>query len=228
MKQHLIATGALACAVLFATAPAVAQQVHHQHAGHHAEAPKGKSKKQCDCCNGVEALKKAVKRMHQSMNIAYTGNADVDFARGMVPHHQGAVEMAKAVLMYGKDADLKALAERIIIAQEQEILQMSHWLSTKGSGKIHAYGSKDASIAAYNKAMEAMHHGMMVNYTGNADLDFINGMIPHHQGAIDMAHIQLKYGKDAWLNELSDNIITGQSSEIAMMERIRDRLTSKK
>jgi uncharacterized protein (DUF305 family) len=66
--------------------------------------------------------------MHAAMTITYTGNADVDFARGMIPHHKGAVEMAKVVLQYGKDPQLRKLARDIIKAQDTEIAFMQRWL----------------------------------------------------------------------------------------------------
>jgi uncharacterized protein (DUF305 family) len=75
------------------------------------------------------AFAKANAAMHTGMNIEYSGNADVDFAKGMIPHHQGAVEMAKIVLQYGKDAELRKLAEGIVAAQESEIKFMNDWLA---------------------------------------------------------------------------------------------------
>ncbi|MGL4489018.1 MAG: CopM family metallochaperone, partial [Rhizobiaceae bacterium] len=54
---------------------------------------------------------------------------DVDFAKGMIPHHQGAVDMAKIVLQYGKDADLRKLAEGVVSTQESEIKFMTEWLA---------------------------------------------------------------------------------------------------
>jgi uncharacterized protein (DUF305 family) len=71
-------------------------------------------------------------RMHQDMDIAYTGDADVDFARGMIPHHQGAIDMAKVVLQHGKDPELKKLAQEIVSAQEKEIAFIQDWLRKKG------------------------------------------------------------------------------------------------
>lgn len=71
-------------------------------------------------------------RMHQDMNIPYTGDADVDFARGMVPHHQGAIDMARIVLRHGTDPQMKKLAEEIIAAQEKEIAFIQDWLKKKG------------------------------------------------------------------------------------------------
>lgn len=68
-------------------------------------------------------------RMHVGMDIDYTGDADVDFVRGMIPHHQGAIDMAKVVLQYGKDPELKKLAEGIVTAQTAEIKQMQGWLN---------------------------------------------------------------------------------------------------
>ena len=66
----------------------------------------------------------AVERMHVAMNVPFTGNADRDFARMMIPHHQGAIDMALAELRYGKDKRLKRLAQEIIVDQEQEITVM--------------------------------------------------------------------------------------------------------
>jgi uncharacterized protein (DUF305 family) len=75
------------------------------------------------------AFAKANGAMHTGMDIDFSGNTDVDFAKGMIPHHQGAVEMAKIVLQYGKDAEIRTLAEGIVAAQEVEIKFMNDWLA---------------------------------------------------------------------------------------------------
>lgn len=78
------------------------------------------------------AFMEANDRMHANMMMEYTGNADVDFIKGMIPHHQGAVEMAKIVLEHGKDPEVRKLAEGIIAAQEAEIKWMTEWLAKNG------------------------------------------------------------------------------------------------
>lgn len=78
------------------------------------------------------AYLEANSRMHAAMMQDYTGNADVDFIRGMIPHHQGAVEMAKIVLEHGKDPEVRKLAEAVIAAQEAEIKWMQDWLAKNG------------------------------------------------------------------------------------------------
>ncbi len=63
----------------------------------------------------------ATARMHAAMHVPFTGDADRDFARMMIPHHQGAIDMAMVELRYGKDERLKRLAQEIIVSQKQEI-----------------------------------------------------------------------------------------------------------
>ena len=72
------------------------------------------------------------------------------------------------------------------------------------------------------QAMRNMHHNMMSPYTNDADSDFVNHMIPHHQGAVDMAKIELQYGKDPELRKLAKNIISSQQKEIKQMQNWQD------
>jgi uncharacterized protein (DUF305 family) len=85
--------------------------------------PKGDNSPSSLALHGVNA------KMHEAMDITFTGNSDRDFVAGMIPHHQGAIDMAKVVLAFGKDPEVKKLAEDIIKAQEQEIAWMKSWLA---------------------------------------------------------------------------------------------------
>lgn len=144
MKSTLIAGIVLACLTL----PAAAQQhqgmhhgghgqpapgpnhqgMHHggQHGGHGQPAAKANEPA------STTAFRAANDRMHKDMDIKFSGNADIDFIRGMIPHHQGAIDMARVVLEHGKDAETRKLAEEIIAAQEKEIAFMREWLKKKG------------------------------------------------------------------------------------------------
>ena len=113
----LALTGALA------SAGSALAQSHQGHGSHGASAADSAS---------TAAYKAVNDKMHKDMMVAFTGDADADFVRGMIPHHQGAIDMAKVVLAHGKDPQVRKLAEEVIAAQEKEIAFMRDWLKKQG------------------------------------------------------------------------------------------------
>ncbi len=85
-----------------------------------------------DASPSTKAYQDANAKMHGNMGEGFTGDADADFFRGMIPHHQGAIDMAKVELQFGKDPEARKMAEDIIKAQESEIAVMKAWLAKNG------------------------------------------------------------------------------------------------
>lgn len=117
---------ALMVATLLATFTLETVRAQTDHSGHGTGAT---SSTEAADAPASQAYKAAMDKMHSAMSAQkYTGDADVDFAVGMIPHHQAAIDMANTVLEHGKDPEIRKLAEEIVAAQEREIKQLETWL----------------------------------------------------------------------------------------------------
>jgi uncharacterized protein (DUF305 family) len=141
--------------------------------------------------------------------------SDERFIDAMVPHHEGAVEMAQVALKNAEHPEIKRLAKNIITTQKTEIEELK-------SIKNEEF---DTSRVPMNMGqMKGM--GMMTDPRTLADRDpfdkaFIDSMIPHHQSAIEMAQVARDKSDNPKIEELATNIISAQKREISQMERWR-------
>ena len=121
--KPLISTRLLTAAILgcvLSAAPAFAQQMPGSDHDAHGASAAGNPV--------IDKFRQANEKMHMDMNVPLTGDADRDFAQSMIPHHQGAIDMARIVLEHGKDPELRKLAEAVVSAQEGEIAELKEWL----------------------------------------------------------------------------------------------------
>ncbi|MFI5451530.1 DUF305 domain-containing protein [Pedobacter sp. UC225_61] len=157
----------------------------------------------------MQAMDESMMAMHK---VKQTGNPDYDFASMMIPHHEGAIVMAKAIVNNGKSAELISFANKVIEAQKREITMLQDFLKTasqKPSTNVDKF--KAALATSMNPMMDAMSK---VKLTNNIENDFVALMIPHHQSAVDMAKAYLPYSNNTHIKLMAEDIIKAQEKEI--------------
>jgi len=149
-------------------------------------------------------------------DTASAEGVDRAFTAEMVPHHESAVDMAEEALERTKRPEIRSLAENIIRTQNEEISQM----------RALDQRLADDGVPKGSLGMDDSMMGMDMDATALKDAEpfdraFIDMMIPHHQGAIQMARMELDMGTDAETRRLAEAIIAAQSKEIEQMNAWR-------
>ncbi|WP_366246882.1 DUF305 domain-containing protein [Microbacterium sp. 67-17] len=145
---------------------------------------------------------------------------DVMFVQMMIPHHAQAIEMSDTLLAKdGVDADVRELAENIKAAQQPEIDTMEGWLTAWGAEMPGAGGM--AGMGHDNGMMSDDDMSTLAAASGpDASRLFLEQMIVHHEGAIEMAQDELDSGSSPDVRELAEAIIIAQTAEIATMRTL--------
>jgi uncharacterized protein (DUF305 family) len=149
------------------------------------------------------------------------GNVDRHFIEMMIPHHEGAIDMAKLALNRAEHPEIKKLARSIIDDQQREIEQMRTWYR-------QWYGTEVPATPMTGTGMMGMRHcGMMgmdvhldtLENASEFDREFIREMIPHHQMAVMMSRMVINGGTQLELRNLAQSIIATQTDEIDKMSQ---------
>lgn len=135
-------------------------------------------------------------------------DADVEFAQGMIAHHQQAVEMSDMVLERGENAEVKALAQRIKDAQTSEIELMQGWLSEWGEDEAAMDHDMPGQMSEEDMAKLEEASGLEL------DKMFLEMMVPHHESAIEMAQTEVEDGESSDAKALAERVIEDQTAEI--------------
>jgi len=175
-------------------------------------------------CTFRRAQEASMLRMQEEMNIEYVCDPAVDFVRGMIPHHQGAVDMCVAVdgVQSWMEVGVVHFCNHVALDQNWEVRGMRQWLQERNLNEKKACNG-DCNLGcetaqAFEAANNKMHKAMMINYTCRVEEDFIQAMLPHHQGAVDMCAVLLTSTSDSYLLSLCTNITRLQTAEMSWMQ----------
>lgn len=160
-----------------------------------------------------------IRNYNNSSNMM--NNIDRHFIEQMIPHHDGAIEMAELALERSNRAEIKTLANSIIKSQAEEIDKMKKWY-----GSWYGVDVPEDSEAGMGMGRGMMHGGMMgddvdteaLKNASDFDNAFLEEMIPHHQMAIMMANMLLQGTNRSEMKQLGQDIITAQTTEIDQMQ----------
>jgi uncharacterized protein (DUF305 family) len=145
-------------------------------------------------------------------------SADVDYARMMITHHTQALEMTELAPDRAESTQVKKLAERIAAAQEPEIGVMKAWLEEHGKREKDEGGHEHGAMPGM--ATETQLKNLRAARGKAFDELFLTLMITHHEGAITMATDAKSQGNNVKIEEMADDVIAQQTSEITRMRQM--------
>ena len=150
-------------------------------------------------------------QMHERMMAATGGNASETWARKMIEHHRGAVQMSQLLIDQGGDPQMVQMARATIEKQQAEIGELERALAggiAGGSGEANPYGPVEQN----------MHRQMMAATGGNLSETWARKMIAHHQGAVDMSEVLIRQGGNPQVLAMARRTAQDQRREIAHLE----------
>ncbi|WP_305862545.1 DUF305 domain-containing protein [Helicobacter cholecystus] len=215
MRLRTLALSVLLTSLTFAS-------THSQHTHHNEEHTQNKL---CD----ISMIKQSANTPSQKVNALMhapmmcnpwveSKNIEIDYLSNMIPHHQGAILSSEEFLKYTKNPELIKIAQEIIQTQKKEIKDFHHLLET-----IDKKESPNYKIFT-QEAKEDMHKMMKAmrieNDSKDVEIDYMQSMIAHHQGAIDASKQVLKYTKNQEIIKVANEIISAQEKEIKQFQQL--------
>ena len=166
-------------------------------------------------------MEAAMDKMEQAMDsVEMTMDPDVDFARMMIPHHQGSIDMSNIILKYAKHEEIKQLAREFKEGDSESQARLRSFLDAHGD-PVPTAGPE--FMQEMEQAMMKMNQTMRsYNMSNDPDYDFAEIMTHHHQGAIDMSQIELKHGKDQPALEEARMVIEAQQKDIVELGEFKN------
>lgn len=173
----------------------------------------------------------------EAVDLSRTGFTpdDVRFMRHMLVHHAQAVEMVELLRIHGADSTVRQLGERIALGQAAEMEQMRDWLAAReqpemaadlhaGHGGHAAHATTPPDVPLMPGMLSPARMQALAAARGRAfDRLFLEGMIDHHQGALDMVDALMAEpdaGEDPLLSDFLSSVVADQSAEILRMQSL--------
>jgi len=185
------------------------------------------------------ALGGALLARQPALTAAPEGSVDAGFARDMQAHHAQAVDLAVLVRDRSTDEEVRTVALDILLTQQNQIGQMAGWLSTWGlpaaasaapmawtTGSEHGHGAGATAAAGYAAMPGWVSREDLARLTAatgaEADRLFLQLMIPHHQGGVEMAEYAVEHAQRPQVVALARNIVTSQERELTALQDMLD------
>jgi uncharacterized protein (DUF305 family) len=170
-----------------------------------------------------EAIMKTMKtEMEQAPK---TGDPALNYLYQMIPHHEAAVQMAQNLLQYGTNQRIKQIAQKTIKEQTDEIAKMKELIEKIKRNPQVNEAQEAAYMNEFRQAYNAMVDAMdKVKPMGNVDKDFLQEMMPHHDGAISISRAILKYTNNQEVKSMAQNTIKKQTADRKVINKLMSQI----